>query len=198
VPFSLTSLNGIRVQDNSTSNLKQADICLASSARWRLPFPLQLLSLFSPRVPGISTSKQAKNMSCLCWTLIPFPLLSPSSQTHSCYQQCYNTILVCVCPVPDDHTACYDTTGSSDDKSLGGAWAILRDDTKAWWLSVGLVRSVRQLRGTLVARKLLKGLILKAEVEDRGERRRWFGFVVLWTKNTLEAISSQRGGLISY
>ena len=41
--------------------------------------------------------------------------------------------------------SCYDTTGSSDDKSLGGAWAILGDDTKLYGLSVGLVRSVRQL-----------------------------------------------------
>ncbi len=27
---------------------------------------------------------------------------------------------------------CYDTTGSSDDKSLGGALAILGDDTKSY------------------------------------------------------------------
>src|SRR6266478_2297446 len=40
---------------------------------------------------------------------------------------------------------CYDSTGSSDDKSLGGTWAILGDDTKSCGLSVGLVRSVRQL-----------------------------------------------------
>src|SRR6266403_1764052 len=43
---------------------------------------------------------------------------------------------------------CYDTTGSSDDKSLGGAWAILRDDTESYGLSVSLVRSVRQLKRT--------------------------------------------------
>jgi len=44
---------------------------------------------------------------------------------------------------------CYDTTGSSDVKSLGGALAILGDDTKSFRLSVclGLMRSVRQLWG---------------------------------------------------
>ena len=57
---------------------------------------------------------------------------------------------------------CYDTTGSSDDKSLGGALAILGDDTKLCGPSVGLVRSVWQLWGLLVALvALLKGLILR-------------------------------------
>ncbi len=40
---------------------------------------------------------------------------------------------------------CYDTTGSSGDKSLGGALATLGDDTKLYGLSVRLVRSVQQL-----------------------------------------------------
>ncbi len=31
----------------------------------------------------------------------------------------------------DRHSRCYDSTGSSGDKSLGGAWVILRDDTKS-------------------------------------------------------------------
>ena len=31
---------------------------------------------------------------------------------------------------------CYDTTGSSDGKSLGGAWAILGDDTESYGLGV--------------------------------------------------------------
>jgi len=46
--------------------------------------------------------------------------------------------------VPEQYH-CYNTTGSFDDKSLGGAWAILGDDTKSFGRSVVLVRSVRQL-----------------------------------------------------
>ncbi len=45
---------------------------------------------------------------------------------------------------------CYDTTGSSDDKSLGGALGDSRDDTESCGLSVGLVRSVTTTKRTLL------------------------------------------------
>ncbi len=45
---------------------------------------------------------------------------------------------------------CYDTTGLSRYKSLGGTLVILGDDTKSYGLSVGLVRSVSTTMMTLV------------------------------------------------